>query len=184
MKLVQEKKPANVQQLVDLTKSETEFVQEQEIMQHIIRLESQGKLTLKEPLIRTPPELSNYLKTIGTAWYWVNIILATITALTVFTIQGNSNPLMWIRNILGAVFILFLPGYSLIKLLFPEKEINHIERTALSIAMSLALVPITGLILSYTPLGMQTIPITLSLLALTILFATAAIIRQHQNKRK
>ena len=182
LKLVQEKKPANVQQLVDLTKSETGFVHEQEILQHIIRLESQGKLTLKEPLIRTPTELSTYLKTIGVAWYWVTIILATTTALTVFTIQGDSNPLMYIRTILGVIFVTFLPGYSLIKFLFPKKEIDHIERTALSIGISLALVPITGLTLSYTPWGIQTAPITISLLFLTILFATAAIIRQQQIK--
>ena len=182
LKLVQDKKPANLQQLVDLTKSETGFVQEQEIMQHIIRLESQGKLALKEPLIRTPPELSTYLKTIGAAWYWVTIILATTTALTVFTIQWDSNPLIYIRNILGVIFVTFLPGYSLIKLLFPKKEIDHIERTALSIGISLALVPITGLTLSYTPWGIQTAPITISLLFLTILFATAAIIRQQQIK--
>jgi hypothetical protein len=182
IKLVQEKKPTNVQQLVDLTKSEVLFVSEQKIMQHILRLESQGKLTLKEPLIQTPPKLSTYLKTTDATWYWISIILATTTALAVFTIHGNSNPLIYIRNILGSVFVLFLPGYSLIKLLFPKQEIGYIERIALSIGMSLAVVPITGLILNYTPWGIQTAPITLSLLFLTILFATAAMIRKHQTK--
>ena len=182
IKLVQTKKPTNVQQLVDLTKLETIFVSEQKIMQHILRLQSQGKLTLKEPLTQTPPKLSTYLKTTESTWYWITIILATTTALTVFTIPENSYPLIYIRYVLGAIFVLFLPGYSLIKALFPEKELDNIERTALSIGMSLALVPITGLILNYTPWGIRTTPITLSLLTLTIIFATAAIIREHQNK--
>jgi hypothetical protein len=184
IKLVQTKKPTSVQQLVDLTKSESIFVTEQTIMEHILRLQSQGKLTLREPLIQTPPKLSTYLKTGEATWYWITIIMATTTALTVFTIPENSIPLIYIRYVLGTIFVLFLPGYSLIKLLFPEKELDNIERTALSIGMSLALVPITGLILNYTPWGIRTTPITLSLLTLTIIFATAAIIREHQTKTK
>jgi hypothetical protein len=181
---VQTKKPTSVQQLVDLTKSESIFVTEQTIMQHILQLQSQGKIKLKEPLIRTPPKLSTYLKTTESTWYWITIILATTTALTVFTIPENSIPLIYIRYVLGTIFVLFLPGYSLIKALFPEKELDNIERTALSIGMSLALVPITGLILNYTPWGIRTTPITLSLLTLTIILATAAIIREHQTKTK
>ncbi len=50
--------------------------------------------------------------------------------------------------------------------------------------MSIALVPITGLILNYTPWGIRTTPVTLSLLALTTVFATAAIIREHQTMTK
>jgi hypothetical protein len=184
IKLVQEKKPTNVQQLIDLTKMEISFIPEQEIMQHILRLESQGKLTLKEPLIRPPPKLSTYLKTTEATWYWITIILAIATSLTVFTIQENFYPLIYIRYLLGAIFVLFLPGYSLIKLIFPKKELDNIERTALSMGMSLALVPITGLILNYTPWGIRTTPITLSLLSLTIIFATAAIIREHQTKKQ
>ena len=181
IKLVKEKKPTSVRHLVDLTKMETSFISEQKIMEHILRLESQGKLKLKEPSIRPPLKLSTYLKTRDATWYWIILILATTTALTVFTIQEDTHPLIYIRYVLGAIFVVFLPGYSLIKALFPEKELDNIERTALSIGMSLALVPITGLILNYTPWGIRTAPITLSLLALTTIFATAAIMREYQN---
>ena len=57
-----------------------------------------------------------------------------------------------------------------------------IERLALSIGMSLVLVPIVGLILNYTPWGIRLTPITLSLLALTIVFATAALFREYQTR--
>ncbi|MGD9130329.1 MAG: DUF1616 domain-containing protein [Candidatus Bathyarchaeota archaeon] len=182
IKLVQEKKPANVQQLVDLTKSEISFIPEQKILQHILRLESQGKITL-EPLTQTPPKLSTYLKTPEATWYWITIFLATTTALIIFIIPENS-PLIYLRQVLGAIFVVFLPGYSLIKALFPEKNLDTIERIVLSLGMSLALVPVTGLMLNYTPWGIRTIPITLSLLTLTIIFATVAIIREHQTKKQ
>ena len=182
IKLVKEKKPTNVRQLVNLMKLESFFIPEQEIMQHILRLESQGKLTLKEPLIRPQPKLSTYLKTREAAWYWITIILATTTALTVFTIQENSFPLIYVRYVLGAIFVLFLPGYSLIKALYPEKNLDAIECTALSVGLSLALVPIIGLILNYTPWGIGTVLITLILLILTIIFSTVAIIREQQTR--
>jgi len=50
--------------------------------------------------------------------------------------------------------------------------------------MSLALVPMIGLLLNYTPWGIRITPITISLLAVTLTFATAAIIRDHQTKLK
>jgi uncharacterized membrane protein len=52
-----------------------------------------------------------------------------------------------------------LPGFTFIKALFPaevpiktsSENMDTIERVALSFGMSLALVPIVGLILNYTP---------------------------------
>jgi len=87
-----------------------------------------------------------------------------------------------VRYVLGAVFVLFLPGYSFIKTLFPTKELDNIERTALSIGTSIALVPIIGLLLNYTAWGIGTTSITLALLALTTILATASIVREYQAK--
>lgn len=96
----------------------------------------------------------------------------------------------YVRNVLGVIFVLFLPGYAFIKAFFPTKlpiktsseSLDTIERVALSIGMSIALTPIVGLILYYTPLGIGLTPITLSLLALTTVFATAAVAREYQKK--
>jgi uncharacterized membrane protein len=97
-----------------------------------------------------------------------------------------------VRYVLGTIFVLWLPGFSFIKMLFPteppvktsKKNLDPIERIALSIGMSLALVPIVGLLLNYTPWGIRLTPIVLSLLALTTVFATAAITREYQQQLK
>ncbi len=58
------------------------------------------------------------------------------------------------RIILGLPFLLFFPGYTLILALFPKKDqIGNIERLALSFGLSIATVPLIGLILNYTPIG-------------------------------
>ena len=93
---------------------------------------------------------------------------------------------------LHSLHIVARAGYALIKTLFPSKvpfptsseNIDNIERAALSLGMSLALTPIIGLILNYTPWGIRLTPVTLSLLALTAALATAAIIREYQAKTK
>ena len=189
IQLIEEKKPKNLQQLVNLAKQETS-IPEQKVIEHVLRLQSQGKITLKELPTRPPQKLGSYLKTKEAYWYWITLTLVTTTTLTAFTIPENAYPLVYIRYVLGAIFVLWLPGYSFIRALFPEetqsgksaKPLDPIERIALSLSMSLALVPIVGLFLNYTPWGIRLTPIVLSLLSLTAIFATAAIIREHRNK--
>ena len=63
-------------------------------------------------------------------------------------------PSIVVRIIFGLPFVLFFPGYSLILALFPKKDrIGNIERVALSFGLSIAVVPLIGLILNYTPWG-------------------------------
>ena len=181
IKLIQNEKPQDVQQLVKIVEEKIS-IPEPKIIEHIIQLQTQGKISLKDLPASVSQKLGTYLKTKEAYWYWITLVLITTTTITVFTISENAYPIIYARYALGAIFVLFLPGYSLIKALFPTKEIDSIERISLSIGMSLALVSITGLILNYTPWGIRTAPITLSLLALTIVFATAGIIREHQSQ--
>lgn len=81
-----------------------------------------------------------------------------------------------IRVILGLPFILFIPGYVFIYALFPEKKnpvmekgIDVIERIALSFGLSIAIVPLIGLALNYTPWEIRLEPVLLSI----FLFITA-----------
>jgi len=61
-----------------------------------------------------------------------------------------------IRYVIGSIMVLFLPGYSLVEALYPgEEDLSPLERLALSIGLSLALVPLIGLILNYTPWGIR-----------------------------
>jgi hypothetical protein len=179
--VVMKNNPKTVKELVKLVHSKYP-VPEEEILERILYLQSQGKIALKNHQAPVSHVLRSYIFSTKASWYWTIIAVAAATAALVFSVPENAFPIVYARYVLGSIFVLFLPGYSLIKALFPEKELDNIERAALSIGMSLALVPITGLILNYTPWGIRTTPITLSLLALTTIFATAAIIREHQNK--
>ena len=76
------------------------------------------------------------------------------------------------RIILGLPFILFFPGYTLISALFPKRtSLGSIERVALSFGLSIAVVPLIGLILNYTPWGIRLYPILIALFAFIILMS-------------
>lgn len=67
------------------------------------------------------------------------------------------------RQILGLAFVLFLPGYAATAALFPENDqIDGIERVALSFGLSIAIVPLIGLALNFTPFGIRLDPILAS----------------------
>jgi uncharacterized membrane protein len=75
--------------------------------------------------------------------------------------------------------VLFVPGYALIAALFPRKvDLDGIERIALSFGLSIAVVPLIGLGLNYTPWGIRLTPVVISLAIFTVAMAVAAYIRR------
>jgi len=72
-----------------------------------------------------------------------------------------------IRIILGVPFILFIPGYVLVFALFPFKRpgggVTVVERIGLSLGMSVAIVPLFGLGLNFSPWGIRLEPMLLVL---------------------
>jgi uncharacterized membrane protein len=117
--------------------------------------------------------------------------LAAILALTLLTIGAVFLPVIRdtpLRIVVGLPFVLFVPGYALVAALFPEagtdpdedddldgSGITGLERVALSFGVSIAVVPLVGLVLNFTPFGIRLVPIVVSLTALVVgLTAVAA----------
>jgi hypothetical protein len=192
---VKEKKPENIRQLVDLMREKSES-SEQEIINRVFYLQEKGKIRLASQSALQPKSFTYYLRSSYAHWFWITVTLTLATMVVVFVVPEDDFPLVYARYALGIIFILWLPGYAFIEALFPqglpwarglahsvgtsEKNLDIVERVALSLGMSIALVPIVGLLLNYTPWGIRLAPIVLSLTALTIVFATVAVLREHQ----
>ena len=108
----------------------------------------------------------------------IPIDLALVIALTLACILFvlipplNETP---VRVVLGLLLVLFLPGYSLVAALFPRRDdLDGIERIALSFGLSIAVVPLIGLALNYTPFGIRLVPVLLGLSLFTVLLAVVA----------
>ncbi len=90
-----------------------------------------------------------------------------------------------IRMVFALPSILFIPGYALIAALFPQREgLDGLERIALSFGLSIAIVPLIGLVLNYTPWGIRLGPVVSSLVGVTLVFILAATGRRAAVKPK
>jgi uncharacterized membrane protein len=129
---------------------------------------------MKAPIPKNRMELKHFPKDLDIAL----VILFTLLCIP-FALIPPLNEISPIRIILGLPLVLFLPGYSLIATLFPRKDdLDAIERIALSVGLSIAITPLLGLALNYTPFGIQLSPILIVLSVFTISLAISAYVRR------
>lgn len=108
----------------------------------------------------------------------LDLLVVLIWTITTFVFVIFENNIM--RVILGIPFVLFIPGYVMISTLFPNKDdIDIIERIALSFGLSIAVVPLLGLMLNFT-FGIKLIPILTTLSLYTLLMIFGAIYRREK----
>lgn len=148
---------------------------------------------LPEPVRKVPADLAAVIGVIG------------LTAIAVFLPGVRDTPL---RIVIGLPFVLFIPGYAFIAALFPEhgtrmaqESVTHesseatddsilgsipirdgidgIERVALSFGTSIAVVPLLGLVLNFTPWGIRLTPIVVAVGG----FALSAAIIASERRR-
>ncbi|OAT85896.1 DUF1616 domain-containing protein [Desulfotomaculum copahuensis] len=106
-------------------------------------------------------------------------ILSLILALVI--IAGDFGWWHYIRVALGLPFVLFFPGYVLIAALFPKTgDLEGIERVALSFGLSIAVTPLIGLGLNYTPWGIRLAPILVSLLLFIAALSAVTFLRRRK----
>lgn len=139
------------------------------------------------------------------AEWWVTdlllvVLLTGIAGAGVFL--GVGGP---VRVVLALALVLVLPGYAIVAAFFPasnrgaddlgrfddepgglvnplpnDYEIDGIERLALSVTLSIAVVPAVAAVSSFTPWGVRVEPILVGVTVLTVLFVVLAAVRRLQ----
>jgi len=170
----------SVQELYDVLSNRDPSLTKAEVTDMVWRLVERGKVDL-EDVPPTTRSLGEYLRLWErNLWLYASLTMSLATVLAVYAIPSEF-PFVALRWVLGSVFVLFIPGYVTVKALFPRgRELDAIERFALSVGLSLALVPLVGLLLNYTPWGIRLTPIVISLIILTAGLAVVALARQHR----
>lgn len=166
--------PETVERLVRLVQQKY-GLSEEEIMNIVQR---PGLRLAMHPTRRL--DLKHYVVTANARWYWLIIALSLLTV-TVVLILPEIDPVVYLRYVLGSVFVLWMPGYCLVKSLFPGGRLEKLELVALSLGTSILLVPMVAFVLHYTPWGIRTDTVTTLLLTLTLAFSTLAIFREHRD---
>jgi len=177
LQIITEKNPETIEQLVELVRQEIDFP-EKEILKHTLSLQSEGKIRLKKTSPAT--KFSAYTITSRAYWYWATLIFTGVTVLLVLQVPENAYPIVYVRYFFGSIFVLLMPGYALIRALYPAKRLDGIERIGLSIGMSIALVCLDAFLLNFSPWKITVLSLVLSLSAFITIFATIALLHEWQ----
>ena len=109
----------------------------------------------------------NFSSDLKIIYFWLGLAIFGI-----FLPVLNTSPF---RIIYALPLIIFIPGYTLTAALFPNNiDIDGIERFALSIGLSIILIPCIGLVLNFTVWAIRLIPIIISLIIFTIVMVQIA----------
>ena len=85
----------------------------------------------------------------------------------------------FLRTYLGIIIVLFLPGYALTGALFPaKKDLDGIERAAISFGLSISIAPLLGLGLNYSSWGIREIPLLTEFSIFALLMCAIAYYRR------
>lgn len=180
---VKSQHPPNIQGLVQMIMAETSS-DEEDLIAVIKEMVADGSLKLQEPMRRIESGWDYVLAPTLSMWLWTALAVTILGVASAFLVQ-DAFPVAVIRWVLGGVLVLFLPGYALTQFLFPrDSKMDSLERLALDIGLSLALVPLIGLVLNYTPWGVRFVPVVVSISAFTVLFLTAAAWRRYLQLRE
>ena len=104
--------------------------------------------------------------------------------LSVYAIPGDSS-FSVLRYLLGFIFVAFLPGYCLVRILFArENKLDLVEEIVLSVALSFGIVGLMGLFLGLSPLGINFNSITVSLSVIVLVLAAVAFLLTKLGKSR
>lgn len=152
---------------------------ESEVVDIVWRLSDEGKAQLDDAWPVTKP----FTRFLG-LWerhlsLYGSFVLAFATIVSIYVVPPDL-PWVSIRWVLGSVFVLFVPGYATVEALFPKRgELDSLERFALSVGLSIAIVAFVGFLLNYTPWGIRLTPLVISLAIISLGLVSVSLVRGY-----
>lgn len=185
--------PQPITKLVKLVQREFSL-SEQDVFIILHNLERDTSLSCNKNLSLPafPQTLKNYCFSKYCGWYWSILFIVGSTLTAIFTIHDSLYPLTYIRQIFGIIFVLFIPGFSFMRLIYPKKVTllgsvrgsTSLECLALSLGLSVTLTAIVGLVLNFTPWGITLLPTASILFIITLVFSTIAVVQDYNRMKK
>ena len=151
-KILTEEKPKTVRKLIQKTLELTE-ANEKQVYQTIKDLEKRNAIHLGSPKItrklpKTIPDLLFKLHYFSVE-FWLILGLCVLFFITVLLIPETS-PLLFLRVIVGGIFGVLIPGWTVANLIFPRlyEVIDQYERILISLGINIGIMIFSGLILN------------------------------------
>jgi uncharacterized membrane protein len=108
-----------------------------------------------------------------------DILIISLSSIILILVIGLIPSGTVLRVIIGLPFLLFFPGYSILLIGFPKRQdLGGLARLVFSFGISIAIVPLIGLLLNYSSFGIRLEPILLGVAALNILASSLGYYRR------
>ncbi len=123
MKTIMKEKPETTEELLSIISQKYPSTPE-ENKNALEKLEAGNKIQFTKKIPSQPPKLKKLTFLHRALWFWLTLAISIVTVIAVFAIPQDAYPLTYLRQILGTVFVLFLPGFSLCKNAFSIQSSN------------------------------------------------------------
>ncbi|AFZ70664.1 Protein of unknown function (DUF1616) [Caldisphaera lagunensis DSM 15908] len=108
-----------------------------------------------------PRNFLSYFFSIRNSWVLISLLIISVSMISSIFIPDKY---ILVKGILVSPILFFYPGYGVVESIYPNKnDWGELERVAIYIAISLAIIPLIGLILNLLPQGLTVLSVSLSL---------------------
>ena len=175
--IVNSKKPTTGTQLVEYIIEELSITEPQ-ALKMLVELEDRKKISFNQekPI---PVDLQGFLLSNNARWYQIVMLISFSSVFSViFQITGTLN---FLRNLIGVVYVLFIPGYSVTRILYMSEEISSTKNILFSMAISVSIAAFVGILLNYSSYGITPVPVALAVFIIVLLLSNTAIYMEYKN---
>ncbi len=120
-------------------------IRDEELIAMIGQLSSERLISLHESA--KPSSFSDYLTNITQCWWVYTLLVLALAETFLVEYQPKASFLVVCRLILGFALLGFIPGYSALKVVFPNGGLSLLERLILSIFLSILISILVGTLL-------------------------------------
>ena len=104
------------------------------------------------------------------------------TSIVSYYIIENDSPYVMVRYVSNLLFVFFIPGFTINKYFFHNKEQNLDELTMGSLMLSILLISVVGIIFYYSVIGLNMNWIILVISIVIIIFSFLSLLNSYHNK--
>lgn len=168
-------------ELVEIIVNELK-INEEDAINLLFELEDKEKIIFVDINNNIPDNLQEYVLSSYAYWYWAVITVSLLSVFSVFFLPTDISNLNYVRYVFGSVYVLFLPGYCIYKIIYLGEEVSTTKLILFSIGISVSLISILGLIMNYSPWGLHQAPLVIIEFLLILTLSSIGIIREHNYK--
>ena len=178
LSIIQDKRPPTLSSLKNSLNKMKIQVGDEELITMVRQLSGEGLVNL-DPSSEPASTFSEYLIDPNkSGWLYCSLVLALLETLLV-EFNPSDAILATCRLILGFALMGFLPGYSMVRLVFPRGGLVILELLVLSVFLSILLSILTGVVLG----SLDALQATSNVLFLTVLTFGLSVAAAYRSQR-